>query len=139
MARGKSSQFEKLKNHSVRSPPSSKLHASKLELVKEYFLVGGMPAAVSSFRQTLSLEESSKFHEILLSTYAADFSTYASPTGQKYLKSLFQGIFPSISQHFKYSKIDPNIRARELKLALDHLQWAGLIHLIQSLTFCWMS
>lgn len=103
-------------------------HEEMMQLTKEYFLIGGMPAAVSSFCEHQDLEEVSRVHEILLSTYQADFSKYATEAEQKYLKILFSGIFQEIAQHFKYSKIDPHIRSRELKTALDHLEWAGLIH-----------
>ena len=91
-----------------------------------------MPAAVSAFSESLSLEEVKSIHEILLSTYQADFSKYASPAQQKYLKSFFQGSFPLIAEQFKYSKVDPHIRSRELKDALDHLEWAGLFKKVQA-------
>lgn len=113
-------------SYGITHPPSEEEHYTLTRLVKEYLLVGGMPAAVSQFRDTLSLDETSTIHEILLSTYQADFSKYATPTGQKYLKILFGGVFPNIAQHFKYSKIDPDIRSRDLKEALNHLEWAGL-------------
>ena len=131
-ARGKSKEFEQLKKCTPNTPPKISVHTNMLNLVREYFFIGGMPAAVSNFCQTLSFEEPSRIHEVLLSTYQADFSKYATPSGQKYLKILFQGIFPLITQQFKYSKIDAHIRSRELKEALDHLQWAGLIHLIHT-------
>jgi predicted AAA+ superfamily ATPase len=106
------------------------LHEELLPLVKEYFLVGGMPAAVSHFSSNRDLEGLSNIHEVLLSTYQADFSKYATTAEQKYLKVLFNGIFHEIAKHFKYSKIDPHLRSRELKTALDHLEWAGLIHCV---------
>ncbi|MBN2479694.1 MAG: ATP-binding protein [Parachlamydiales bacterium] len=105
-----------------------KLHEEMISLVKEYFLVGGMPAAVSNFCENFDFEKCFQIHEILLSTYQADFSKYSTKTIQKYLKTLFTGIFPLITQQFKYSKIDAHMRARELKQALDHLEWAGLIY-----------
>lgn len=128
LARGKSSELDELAQCTVQSPPSAEQHQEMMKLVKEYFLVGGMPAAVSSFCQHLSLRETGYIHEILLSTFKADFSKYANPNEQKYLKIVYDGIFPLISQQFKYSKIDPHIRSRELKQALDHLGWAGLVH-----------
>lgn len=109
-------------------------HEELTQLVKEYFLIGGMPAVISSFSEHQDLEEVARVHEVLLSTFQIDFSKYASPPKQKYLKVLFNGIFQEIAQHFKYSKIDPHIRSRELKTALDHLQWAGLVNPVYSST-----
>jgi len=117
LARGKESLLD---------DPSA--HEEMMHLVKEYFLIGGMPAAISNFCAHQDLEELKQIHEVLLSTYRADFSKYATAAEQKYLKVVFDGIFQEIAQHFKYSKIDPHIRSRELKTALDYLGWAGLIH-----------
>lgn len=44
--------------------------------------------------------------------------------------SSLDGIFQMITKQFKYSKIDPHMHSRELKPALDHLEWAGLIYRI---------
>ncbi|MCP5505903.1 MAG: ATP-binding protein [Chlamydiales bacterium] len=120
-----------LPNFNLNRPPPMDVHTHLNRLVKEYLLVGGMPAAVSSFISTLSLDEISMIHEILLSTYKADFSKYATPAGQRYLKILFGGVFPNIAKQFKYSKIDPDIRSRDLKEALNHLEWAGLFKPVQ--------
>jgi predicted AAA+ superfamily ATPase len=116
----------------LKNPPKEEEHNALNRLVKEYLLVGGMPAAVSTFKSTLSLDDTAMIHEILLSTYAADFSKYATPAGQKYLKILFGGVFPTIAKQFKYSKIDPDIRSRDLKEALNHLEWAGLFKPVQN-------
>lgn len=117
---------EKLPKCSISDPLSMDEHRKMIQKVREYFLIGGMPAAASTFNETLSFEETGRIHEILLSTYVADFSKYATPAEQNYLKIFFSGIFPLIAQQFKYAKINPHVRSRELKDALNHLEWAGL-------------
>ncbi len=125
-ARGKSGLLEQLTSCKIRKPPSPNLHLEMLQLVKEYFLTGGMPAAVAKYCQTESLYECAQIQDILLSTYRADFSKYATEAEQKYLRILFDGLPQTIGQQFKYSKIDAHIRSRELKYALEQLEWAGL-------------
>lgn len=127
-ARGRLDLLEGLAQCTVDLPISLQAHQELITLVKEYFLVGGMPASVENYRLSFSLNDVSQIQEILLSTYRADFSKYATPAEQRYLKLLFTGIFPLVGQQFKYSKVDPHMRSRELKRALDHLEWAGLIH-----------
>lgn len=134
LARRGESTLKKLSSCSLRQPPSSRLHEEMLQLVREYGLVGGMPAAVSALCESLSFEEVGKIQEILLSTYQADFSKYATASEQKYLKTLFAGIFSVIGEQFKYAKIHPEMRSRELKVAMDHLQAAGLIHPVYAST-----
>ena len=111
---------------------SSQRHAEYMALFKEYCVVGGMPAAVSHFSKALSLQRVSTIHEVLLSTYEADFSKYSTPATEKYLKVLYKNIFPQVAKHFKYSKVDPDIRSRELKYAINHLEWAGLLYPVHS-------
>ena len=129
-ARGK--QLPNIQQCSLKDPPSAETHREMLQLVREYFLIGGMPAAVAHFCTSHSMLECSRIHDILLGTYRADFSKYATEAKQKYLRLLFDGIPQTIGQQFKYSKIDAHIRSRELKNGLDLLQWAGLIQLIQA-------
>ncbi len=130
LARGKSKVLDKLQKMTLETLPDANTHQEMMRLVKEYFLVGGMPAAVDFFCKNLSLHDANTIQDILLSTYRADFSKYATSAEQKYLKIVFDGLFQTIGQQFKYSKIDPHVRSRELKNALEHLEWAGLIEYI---------
>lgn len=121
-----------LEECSPNKPIPSDLHRSMIQKVREYFLVGGMPAVVSDFQSFHSFLTPNRLQDLLLATYRADFGKYASETGQKYLRALFNGIPYQVGEHFKYSKIDPHIKSRELKTALDQLQMAGLIHFIHA-------
>jgi predicted AAA+ superfamily ATPase len=113
-------------------PISEELHLQYIHRIKEYFLTGGMPAVVSDFKEKRSFLEQSRIQDLLLATFRSDFSKYATEAEQKYLRILFDGMPFQIGQHFKYSQIDPHIKSRELKLALDQLQMAGLVNLIFS-------
>ncbi|MBM3198535.1 MAG: ATP-binding protein [Chlamydiae bacterium] len=117
---------------SWNTPPDPSLHQHLLHRVKEYLLTGGMPAVVSEFQRTKSFLKQGRIQDLLLSTYRADFSKYATEAEQKYLLLLFDGIPSQIGQHFKYATIDPHIKSRELKQALEQLRMAGLIHYIFS-------
>lgn len=105
-------------------------HEDALRYVREYLSVGGMPAAVQHYKSTRSILECSRIQDILLGTYRADFGKYASNAEQKYLRIVFDGITSLVGEQVKYSKIDDQIKSRELKTALEQLEWAGLVHLI---------
>lgn len=111
-------------------PVPEQIHQELIHHIREYYLVGGMPAVVGRFIQDRSFLEIGKIQEILLSTYRADFSKYATEAEQKYLHILFDGIHAQIGEQFKYSTIDPHLKSRELKIALQHLERAGLLHLV---------
>jgi len=132
LALDESEALSLIEQSTLENPPPEALHRKLVHTVKEYFLVGGMPAVVSEFKKHRSFIEQSRIQDLLLATYCADFSKYATQAQQKYLRILFEGIPYQIGQHFKYSAIDPHIKSRELKDALEKLQMAGLIHLIFS-------
>jgi len=111
---------------------SDSSHQKLLQRVREYFLTGGMPAVVEHFRLTQSFLQTTRIQDLLLATYQADFGKYATESDQKYLRILFENLPSQIAKQFKYSKIDPHMRSRELKSALDQLQWAGLIYPVVS-------
>ena len=124
--------IDRLNSVELDEPFDKAIHESFIHKTKEYFLTGGMPAVVSEFQNTRSFLKQSRIQDLLLATYQADFSKYATKAEQKYLRTLFEGIPAQIGQHFKYTSIDPHIKSRELKQALDQLKMAGLIHFIFS-------
>ncbi len=106
------------------------IHEKLLQYVRQYFLTGGMPAVVRSFLEKKSFLECQQILKTLLETYRSDFSKYASKTQYKYLQVFFEKAPGLVGQHFKFSHIDPELRSRELKIALEQLEWAGLLHRI---------
>lgn len=131
-ARGFHREWSECLASTLQNRPSEEIHLQMLQLLKEYFLIGGMPAAAQAFCLSHSLEECSKIQEILLATFKADFSKYATENEQKYLRILFEGIPQTLGQQFKFSKIDPHIKSRELKTGLEQLEGAGLIRFIHA-------
>jgi len=119
-----------LEKATIENPLSEEMDQTFIKQVKEYFLIGGMPAAIGHFKATNSFLELSRIHDLLLSTYRADFNKYATEAEQKYLRILFDSISYQVGQHLKYSDIDPDVKSRELKIALEQLGQAGLIRLI---------
>jgi predicted AAA+ superfamily ATPase len=120
--------LEKLKTASSQTGIEDSIHNELMQAVKQYFLIGGMPAVVNNFITSQSFLDSSRIQDLLLATYRADFNKYATEAELKYLRILLEGISYQIGQQFKYAKIDPHIKSRELKTALNQLEWAGLIH-----------
>lgn len=124
--------IDQLNGVTLDRPFDEVTHKRFIHKTKEYFVTGGMPAVVSEFQNTRSFLKQRRIQDLLLATYQADFSKYATEAEQKYLRILFEAIPSQIGQHFKYASIDPHIKSRELKQALDQLKMAGLIHFILS-------
>ncbi len=104
------------------------IHKQLLVLVREYSLIGGMPSAASCFLETKSFLECQTILSGLLATYRADFPKYATKTQYKHLQIFFEKAPGLIAQHFKYTLVSPEHRSQDLKVALQQLGWAGLLH-----------
>jgi len=117
---------------SLKNPIEDVVHDHLIKYVKQYYLVGGMPAAIAVFLKTKSFLKSREMQAIILQTYQNDFGKYAKKNDLGYLQLLFEKIPNLIGQQIKYSKIDPEVNARELKKALRLLGQAGILHQVHA-------
>lgn len=106
------------------------IHEHLLKLVHEYMILGGMPAVLQSYFTNQNIADCQNIQTSLLNTYRQDFGKYSKRTNHKYLQKLFEKIPGLVAEKFKYSKVDPDIRSRELKEALYMLHNAGLIYTV---------
>lgn len=116
----------------LTTPIATPIHDRLLKLIHEYTIVGGMPAVLNSFFSQNNHSECQIIQTALLNTYRQDFGKYAKKTDHRYLQRLFEKIPGLVGETFKYSKVDPDMRSRDLKEALYMLQNAGLVYPIYS-------
>lgn len=102
------------------------------KLLHIYCITGGMPEVIEKYLQTQDFLQTQIIQVSLLNTFRNDFGKYASIAKHKYLQRLFEKAPGLLSKHFKYSEIDPDMQARDLKNAIETLQYAGLMYQIFS-------
>jgi uncharacterized protein len=117
-----------IENLSLQKPIDQVIHDLLIKYVKQYYLIGGMPATIAAFLRTKSFLKSREMQAIILQTYQNDFGKYAKKSEVRYLKLLFEKVPNLIGEQFKYSKIDSEVNSRELKKALRLLSKSGIIH-----------
>lgn len=103
------------------------VHQKLLRLLKEYLVLGGMPAVIKSLQQKDDWRVCQNLQTALLNTYRDDFAKYAKTSQFPYMQSLFESAPGLVAQQFKYSKVDPEVKSRELKTAFSNLEKAGLL------------
>ena len=109
---------------------SASIHAVALEELREYLFCGGMPAAVHALIATKDPAEVRKVHDAILFTYRGDFHKYAPRIDADLAEKLFMNAPTLVGSRFKYSHIDPDRRAAEIKPAVGALEKAGIIRLV---------
>lgn len=126
--------MQRLKSYDLNQIPSELEHNELLKWVRRYMFIGGMPAAINASLNDTSLLESQRTHYRILQAYESDFGKYAKHTQHKYLHMIFQKAPALVGQILKYSRIDQEIRSRELKPAIELLGHAGLIQRVFATT-----
>ena len=107
------------------------IHRELLRLLRQYLVVGGLPAAVSVFAQNQSYRECEQVQQSIIATYRDDFSKYASKVRHRRVEKVFAGIPRLVGRKFMYSQIDREERSRDMSEALRLLCLARVAHQVR--------
>ncbi|MDJ1122631.1 ATP-binding protein [Kribbibacterium absianum] len=102
------------------------LHEKALELFRAYTVVGGMPEAVETWAETLSLFEVQDVQQTLLVTFQDDFNKYRDRVPAEALRATLRGIVRQMGEKFVYSHVDEAISYKTAKRAVEMLVDARL-------------
>lgn len=131
IATNRSMFAETLDNHDFVL--SNGLHKNFIDALKEYFLVGGMPEAVSSFAQNSDFAEARDIQKRILLAYENDFSKHAPISIVPKIRMVWNSIPSQLAKEnkkFIYGLIREGSRAKDYEAAIMWLTDCGLIHKI---------
>jgi predicted AAA+ superfamily ATPase len=126
-AKGEDTNLAFLRNFDFKSRFPESAHKHLIKLLREFFLVGGMPEAVKQFLSTDNFEHVIQVHSSIVETYRDDFAKYARGNDLLRLQKVFDYVPYAIGEKIKYSSIDKNMQARDLKKAIDLLSKARVV------------
>lgn len=104
-----------------------------IELLKQYYYVGGMPEVVSSYAINQDFSEVREIQQQILNSYEQDFSKHAPTDVVPRIRMVWNSVPAQLSKEnrkFIYGLIKQGARAKEFELALAWLMDCGLIHKI---------
>jgi predicted AAA+ superfamily ATPase len=128
---GESRYRRLLENVSKPVPLSEALHVRLIDLLRQYYFVGGMPEAVNHFAETANVRETRQIQEEIIKSYIMDFSKHAPASDIPKLTLLWDSIPKHLAKEnkkFVFSAVKKSARAREYENALMWLEDAGLIY-----------
>jgi len=108
-----------------------------IDLLKTYYYVGGMPAAVNAYIPKQSLPAVRKVQLRLLSDYEQDFSKHAPTAVIPRIRMVWDGIPSQLAKEnkkFIYSVLREGARAKDFELAIQWLIDCGLCHKVGRVT-----
>lgn len=104
-------------------------HQRLTELVKTYFVVGGMPEVVVTYLNTNNFDEVRRVQHEILTTYEADFSKHAPAAIVPRLRLVWQSIPAQLAKEnkkFVYGALRQGARAKDFELAIEWICNCGL-------------
>ena len=104
------------------------------QLLKEYFVVGGMPEVVQEYINSHDFKIVQEIQDEILADYADDFSKHAPMTEVEKIRLVWDSIPKQLAKEnkkFMFSHVKEGKRAHELESALQWLKSAGLAHLLE--------
>ncbi len=110
---------------------ADELRETYIELLAQYYYIGGMPEPVFAFSQRHDFSEVRGIQRRILEAYEQDFSKHAPYEAVPRLRLLWQSVPSQLAREnrkFTYGRIKPGARAREYELAMQWLADCGLIH-----------
>jgi len=108
-----------------------------IDLLKTYYYVGGMPAAVNAYLPKQSLPAVRRVQLRLLSDYEQDFSKHAPTAVIPRIRMVWDGIPSQLAKEnkkFIYSVLREGARAKDFELAIQWLIDCGLCHKVGRVT-----
>jgi len=129
-ALGRSELRELLDNWTSIQPFPKLFHNELNEILRLYYILGGMPEVIQRYINSKDLSESRKVQKEIIDTYVLDFAKHAPTSDIPKLSIIWESIPGQLGKEnkkFIFSAISKSARAREYENAVQWLEDAGLI------------
>lgn len=137
IAMNEESLVDYLKKLTETDTISSIFHERLLKWLKYYFVIGGMPEAVSAYKERSNLNEIRSVQAEILKTYTLDFAKHALPSDVMKIITIWEQLPLQLGKEnkkFIFSVLSKSARAREYESALQWLISAGLVIKVKAIT-----
>lgn len=115
-------------NH--EAPVAEALHDKLRQLLRQYAVVGGMPAVVQTFVNTRQMNTVLQMQRSILSDYLDDMVKYADDKDKPHIRECFQSIPRQLSKEnkkFQYAVVQKGATASRFAGSLQWIEDAGII------------
>ena len=111
----------------------SAFHDSIIDLLQQYFFIGGMPAAVKNYAETKNFSEAREIQNGIINSYYADFAKHIPATAIAKVRAIWDSVPAQLAKEnkrFLYSDMKQGSRGREYEIALQWLKDSRLLHVL---------
>lgn len=135
MAKGESEAYKLLSSRDFNT--ISLLNDKYIDLLRQYYYVGGMPEAVKKYVETGALQEVRKIQNEILHGYEMDFSKHAPKDQAQRIRMVWNSIPSQLfkeNKKFIYGALRHGARAKDFEMAIQWLVSAGLLYKVSRCT-----
>ena len=108
-------------------PLPEPIHRQLVEQLRTFYLVGGMPEAVSTWITSQSFLDCKRIHSDILDTYSQDFSKYKKRVSPDLLRQVLRSVALQTGTKFVFAGASREVPAASVRECLRLLTLAGLI------------
>jgi len=108
-----------------------------IDLLKQYYFIGGMPEAVKAFSENRDFNEVRDIQKRILNAYEQDFSKHAPAEIVPKIRMIWNSIPAQLAKEnkkFIYGMVREGARAKEFENAIMWLSDCGLVHKVPRVT-----
>lgn len=129
LAKGEIEAYKLLNDKDFRT--TNLIHEKYVDLLRQYYYVGGMPEAVKVFIETDGLQAVRNVQKSILNGYEKDFSKHAPKDQVARIRLVWQTLPSQLfkeNKKFIYGSLKPGARAKDFEIAIQWLVDAGLVY-----------
>lgn len=126
-AMGKEAWTRAIKEANPGHPVSDVLHAELVRALRIFMIIGGMPASVRAWVETMDYSESANELKDIQQSYYDDFTKYDSKIDPRLLRNTLNAVVNQTGKKFIFSHVAGGYRPEDVRQALTMLTDAGLI------------
>ena len=123
--------------HSKDWPLIDTMMPKMVELLRQYYFVGGMPGVVSNFVRNADLQQVRTLQREILDAYGRDISKHTSESESVRIRQLLSSLPAQLAKEnkkFIYGAIRKGSRAKDFELAIQWLLDAGIIYKVNRIS-----
>ncbi len=135
LAKGEKQAYQLLEEHNFDI--TNLLHEKYVDLLRQYYYVGGMPEAVKKYVESGALQEVRRIQQEILRGYERDFSKHAPKEQIERIRLVWKSIPSQLfkdNKKFIYGALRQGARAKDFEVAIEWLVDSGLLYKVSRCT-----
>lgn len=128
---GETALADHLEQHHVGDDLGEVVHARLRDLLREYFFVGGMPAAVAAYVERHDLSEVQRILTTTVTTLQDDFAKYGTRAQQRNMRRVLRFVPRNVGKKVRYVNITREVPSSDLRVALELLELSRIVSLVR--------